>query len=416
MKKLLVAAAVTGVLGAGQPLLAEDGTPPDSAVVYPERVHHRSAFEQIALIPGAVLYFPPHVVGYGLKKTATLMWDDRILHRARQLLTFADGRVGVRPLGSSLSGAGVRVFVKEIGAGIDADLTSTLGASSRKRQHHLLSFDRGTQRLNVYYRSEPNAGFYGTGTDVEEGDRTSFRQRDIYVQLRSKNRLEERVRFDLDVNYHRTEISAGESKDYPPITEAYRRGALPGLEDAVDIVEVGFTARGQFVDVPGSPTRGNRTRVRFAYRQSIDDDEFSHLRFGLLSEQFMEVFYRRTVSLQIGTDWRIDAFDNDIPFYELAYLGGTEVLRGFKRGRFRDRGLAYVVGTYKFPIWELVEGTVFYESGRVFNKIGDVGLSDWETSYGGGMRVWVPEGVVFELILARGSELSRLLFSFAATF
>jgi hypothetical protein len=62
-------------------------------------------------------------------------------------------------------------------------------------------------------------------------------------------------------------------------------------------------------------------------------------------------------------DWRFDPYDNDIPFYHLASLGGTEILRGFERGRFRDNGVDYTVGTYKFPVWELIEGTLFYESG-----------------------------------------------------
>ena len=171
-----------------------------------------------------------------------------------------------------------------------------------------------------------------------------------------------------------------------------------------------------FVDVPGSPTSGNRTRLRLAYSQSVDGDDFSHIKAGFRSEQFLELFHRRTLALELGSDWRYAPFGNEVPFYDLASLGGTEALIGFKRGRFRDRGLTYAIGRYKFPVWRLIEGTVFYEAGRTFHSVADVTLADWESSYGGGLRVWAPEGVVFEFTVAHSVELTRMLFNFNTTF
>jgi len=300
---------------------------------------------------------------------------------------------------------------------MDVYLTSPFGASGSSRQHHQLALTgRGDRTISAYYRSEPKESFYGIGHDARESDKSSFRRKDIYLQVTSQRALSDRVSLDWDINYHRTEIEEGESKSAPSTTDVYPPGTLPGLEDKIDFVEAGFTIRGLFVDVPGSPTRGNRTRLRFAHRQSVDDDEFSHVQVGIHTEQFMELFYRRTVSLQLGADWRFDPYDNDIPFYHLASLGGTQILRGFKRGRFRDNGVGYAVGTYKFPVWELIEGTLFYESGRAFHQVSDLSLSDWESSYGGGMRLWVPDGVVFEMLVAKSSEKTRLLFSLATNF
>ena len=417
MKNTVFPLLVIAILLLGQRSPAEEATRPDSAVSYAARVHHRSGLELAAAAPGRLVYLPFQVVGFSLRKTVTLVWDERILYRARELLTFADGRVGVLPLANSLSGTGARVFVNDVVGDVDAGLISTFGASASSRQHHLLSLEGpGHRTFSAYYRSEPKDGYYGLGHDTRERDKTSFRQKDIYLQVTSQRPLGERVSLDWDINYHRTEIDEGESKGTPSTTHVYPPGTLPGINGKIDFFEMGFALRGLFVDVPGSPTRGNRIRLRFAYRQSVDDDEFSHLRVGFLSEQFIALFYRRTVSLQIGADWRFDPFDNEIPFYDLASLGGTEILRGFKRGRFRDNGVSYAVGTYKFPVWQLIEGTLFYESGRVFHEVSDVSLSDWESSYGTGVRVWVPNGVVFELLAAKSSERTRLLFSFATTF
>ena len=406
-----------GLLIVGQRAPAEEAAEPDSIVSHPARVYARSGLERAANVPGRLIYLPFQILGFGVRQTATLMWDDRIFYRARELLTFADGRIGVRPLASSLRGTGARVFVKDVAGDIDADITTTLGASVRKRQHHLLSLaGSGSRTFSIYSRSEPAESFYGIGYDTRESDRSSFRQKDIYLKLTSRRHVSDRVSFDWDLNYHGTDIADGKSKSVPSTKDVYAPGTLPGLDDKASLIEAGLTLRGVFVDVPGSPTSGNRTRLRVAYRQSIDGDSFTHLQVSLFSEQFAELFYRRTASLKLGADWRVAPFDNEVPFYDLASLGGTEVLRGFKRGRFRDKGVGYAAGTYNFPVWQLIEGTLFYESGRAFGDIGDISMSDWASSYGGGVRMWVPEGVVLELLVARSSELTRMLFTFSTTF
>jgi hypothetical protein len=394
----------------------EQTTAADS-VAYPSRVPDRSTWEEAAALPGRLVFVPVQVIGFGARKTATLVWEDRLLRRAKEALTFADGRIGVRPLASSLRGSGARVFVNDIHRGVDADITSTLGASATKRQHQLLRLSAADRpSLHVYYRSEPHEGFYGAGPTTREDDKTSFRQRDVYLQLTSRRVLDRHLDLHWDVNLHRTRISPGESRDSPSTQDIYPSGTLPGLDDRLVFVAAGLTLRALYVDVPGSPTRGHRSRVRLAYRQSIDGDDFSHVQIGLLTEPFLELFYRRTISVQLGADWRFAPFGNDVPFYDLASLGGTEALRGYKRGRFRDRGATYVVGTYKFPVWKLIEGVVFCETGRVFARVADFGFHHWASSYGAGLRVWVPRAVLFELSLARSGELARLHFSFATTF
>ena len=390
---------------------------PDSISSYPSRMRHRSTLEEAATVPGRLVYLPIQVTGFGARKLATALWEQRLLDRFKAYLTFADGRIGVRPLANSLQGGGARVFFRDVAGDGDAQFTSTLGASSSKRQHHLLTLEvPGGLVLSARYASEPNESFHGIGHATRSVDRSAFRQRDFFVQAAYAQRARAPVTFSWALNYHSREVGPGESSVIPSTTDVYAVGALAGLDDRVDYLEGGVQLKGVFVDVPGSPTRGNRTRLELAYSQSVDDDEFSHLKIGLLTEQFLELFYRRTVTLQLGSDWRFAPFGNEVPFYDLAELGGTEVLRGFKTGRFRDRGVTYAKVDYKFPVWRLIEGSVFHESGRTFAEVADFNLSGWERSYGGGLRVWVPDGVVFEFAVARSDELTRILFSFDTTF
>ena len=73
----------------------------------------------------------------------------------------------------------------------------------------------------------------------------------------------------------------------------------------------------------------------------------------------------------------------DVPFYELASVGGNRFVRGFQRGRFRDRGATFATAVCKVPVWRLLDGLWFYEAGRTYSSFDSVSLRRWETSWGG---------------------------------
>lgn len=54
-------------------------------------------------------------------------------------------------------------------------------------------------------------------------------------------------------------------------------------------------------------------------------------------------------------------------------LGGGYTLRGFRTFRFRDRSVALAQAEYRWRINEFVTGALFYETGAVARRIGDLG-------------------------------------------
>lgn len=63
----------------------------------------------------------------------------------------------------------------------------------------------------------------------------------------------------------------------------------------------------------------------------------------------------------------------EVPFRELAPLGGISLLRGYYEGRYRGRQLLVAQAEYRFPVWRRFGGVAFL-------GVGDVGysLSDFE--------------------------------------
>jgi hypothetical protein len=52
---------------------------------------------------------------------------------------------------------------------------------------------------------------------------------------------------------------------HPSTIDRHTEITLPGLDNRAHFIEAGVQVKGVFVDVPGSPTSGNRTRLDLAY-------------------------------------------------------------------------------------------------------------------------------------------------------
>lgn len=76
-----------------------------------------------------------------------------------------------------------------------------------------------------------------------------------------------------------------------------------------------------------------------------------------------------------------------IPLYEYVSLGGRDTLRGYSINRFRDKSTAMVNLEYRFPIFWVFSGAVFYEAGKVAPIFTELGLNSWASDFGAGLRV-----------------------------
>jgi len=369
-----------------------------------------------------VVYAPVYVASYATGMALSAVWEHRILDRMKTWLTTADGRAGIRPLSNTHVGTGARVFYRGLPGGAALGFTYSRGQRQQRRNHVLtLSGIRvsgldGEWSFTGTLVTEPSESFYGIGYQSTPQDRTWFLQHDRGLRLTYQRRLSRVLELESDLTYHSTEIRRGRYGEELSAVIQYADSGLAGLDGRVGFAESSVTIRASFVDVPGSPTRGNITLVRVGYAHAVDQADLSHMSLSVISEQFRELFYRRTLSLRLGTEWRPAPGKNEIPFYRLASVGGNLFVRGYRRGRLRDRGAVFGAGIYRFPVWKRLDGHVFYEAGRTFHSPDDLAFAHWKSSWGGGLRLWARRCMIFEQCVARSPEQTRLLFSLSAAF
>ncbi|MFT7589612.1 MAG: outer membrane protein assembly factor BamA [Limisphaerales bacterium] len=107
------------------------------------------------------------------------------------------------------------------------------------------------------------------------------------------------------------------------------------------------------------------------------------------------------------------------PFHRMALLGGSDMLRGFFEGQYRDRYYVAVQSEYRFPIWKFIRGTAFMAVGDVSNNYNTFDIGDVKYAGGLGLRLIVSEkdGINLRFDYGLGKGLTKgFYFQFSEAF
>ncbi len=230
-----------------------------------------------------------------------------------------------------------------------------------------------------YYRY--NYFYYGIGNDTRAEDE------EVY-----------------DVNYPRLKLNAL-YRVYPKIY-----AGIKYWYDGYDIVKIeddGLLAETRPLGVEGGRISGFGGAVNYDDRDNLFSTAtgtFAEVGF-LLSRaatgsnyDFSKYTadYRRFIS--IGADKKsvlaLNAYaefsTGEVPFYQLAFLGGSRRMRGYVDGQYRDRHYAATQAEYRFPIFWRFGGVVFASTGGVGSEVSDI-PGNLRFAAGGGLRFLLNE-------------------------
>ncbi len=152
------------------------------------------------------------------------------------------------------------------------------------------------------------------------------------------------------------------------------------------------------------PEHGGLARIEADYVAGSGNVRYLHYAAGL--QRFFTLFFKnRILALRARLD-KTHALGDDsiIPYSDLATLGGTHRLRGYRRGSFRGEGTLLFSAEYRYPIRDTWNAFLFWDEGQVFDQYGDLGLNQFEYSFGAGISVRTERAFLFGLRIARSKE------------
>lgn len=113
--------------------------------------------------------------------------------------------------------------------------------------------------------------------------------------------------------------------------------------------------------------------------------EHSFRSFTLDGRYFMPVRQGQVLATQIFAQ----SVTGDVPFNQLALMGGESLMRGYYLGRYRDRNLLAAQVEYRwlpFQFSQRFGGALFVGAGQVASQMNNINLSGFKLAGGGGVR------------------------------
>ncbi|MBC7843849.1 MAG: BamA/TamA family outer membrane protein [Gemmatimonadaceae bacterium] len=89
----------------------------------------------------------------------------------------------------------------------------------------------------------------------------------------------------------------------------------------------------------------------------------------------------------LATQLQLTNVDGTAPFDQLALVGSGDILRGYARGRYRDRAMAAWQGEYRTPIRHRLGAVAFVGAGSVSPTLNGIISHRLLPTYGAGLRV-----------------------------
>lgn len=130
------------------------------------------------------------------------------------------------------------------------------------------------------------------------------------------------------------------------------------------------------------PTEGNYTQLDLYFGSSLTGSVSDYAGLKLDARKYFNLPWNHTIAIQYVHEIQF----GDVPFFRLAQLGGPKLLRGYIRGRFRDKRMALIQASYRMPIFWRFKLTAFGGYGAVNEKIALPLFENGHWSYGIGLR------------------------------
>jgi outer membrane protein assembly factor BamA len=384
----------------------------DSSITAFKAAHRKSGWEKVGSFPGKVVYFPLKYTMKGVNATIGYIDETRIVARINDWLTSDDERRGVNPTYASRTGAGIKFYQKGLfGTPPDQNkLKFTFTAWELGRQQYRIDFYRVQMGkdlvelgMSAAYTKLPTELFYGIGPDSQYENESDFTHEQTSAGISIDLDFNPALSLQGEFGYEFNHTSRGREPGLPSVTETYAPEELPGWREEVQLYSAALGLVVDTKDSPGNPTRGFDFQVTGGLYRQLDDDIYGFWKYTGDVTRYVHLFYNRVLVLRVAAERNDPLTNRMIPFYHLAELGRKETLRGFQRGRFRDRD--YLLGSmeYRWPIWRNwdeygVDFALFVDAGQVTPDLFDeVNTEEFKAGFGFGIRLWDQDGLVMKL-------------------
>lgn len=391
--------------------------PADSLARYsPAKIPPRQTWERAVDLPGDVAYAPFGLLFYGVESFLSYQERTRFLQRLRDRFTWDEGRKTLIPAVDSRSGVGLAYADRQW---INSLPQLQIGAvGGFRRRHGLLVVASGDRlRLGLEVRRRPDESFWGVGPVTTDGDQARYERRLVmpWLEMLMGN---DSTRLAARAAVQWNDLSGGTQEDHPTVPDRFTEVQAPGQTGDPVLARFGVTLLRDSRDRKGNPYSGGLALGRVEFVRQLSAGDFDFARLSAEAVRYAEITSGRVLLARVGASAVRPLGGGTVPFYELSEIGDeATTIRGFDRGRYRDRQALFGGLEYRWPVWRVIDGVAFINAGQVGRSlVDDLDTDLLRTSWGGGVRLWRTSGVASRLLITRSDRGTLLQGFLASTF
>jgi outer membrane protein assembly factor BamA len=217
--------------------------------------------------------------------------------------------------------------------------------------------------------------FYGIGSDTSEEMREDFTSRTTRINIDLQRKLFQK--FYVGIHWEREHDEIVKVGEDGQLARREIMGSEPGT-----ISGIGFLVNRDARNNIFFPSSGDFCLLSTTLFRAGLGSSYDFTRYRLDLRKYFPLFSTHVLAFQSYFSF----ITGDPPFQMLSLMGGQYWMRGYYRGRFRDKNMVVLQMEYRLPLlWKL--GMVgFLGFGDVADKIDNFILRDFKYSTGFGFR------------------------------
>jgi hypothetical protein len=262
-------------------------------------------------------------------------------------------------------------------------------------------------RAEGYYDGDGSKRFFGVGPGTLSGGESGYTGLNKVIHTDMGVNFLNSWRASLGLRYRRMGTDPNIVSGIPDLATKYP--GIPGLSEENTIVQE-FHLLWDSRDYPVTPSRGSSGEIFFEKTTLAWGSNADYIRYGIEGKRFFPWMDGKQNTVIHGLyDW---VNGPNIPFYELATLGGRDTLRGYGEGRFNDQGRILFNVEQRMELTTLsmmgvqarFEAGPFFDLGTVFPRPEAIERKDFRPVWGGSFRAVVKPNVVGSVDVGVGKE------------
>jgi len=223
--------------------------------------------------------------------------------------------------------------------------------------------------------------FWGIGPDTPDSNEEDYTPRTAFFSTAVQRRIRSRFSLGLAYEFGHSEISdvkAGGLLD---------GGTIPG-SDGGTVSGAGAVFTWDSRDNLFYAMRGSFHTLSATFFDRSLGSDFAFQRYIVDLRTYFSVLGSNVLALQAVGSF----ISGDPPFQMMSQIGGSERMRGYYQGRYRDKHAIVLQAEWRRRLWWRLGVAAFAGVGDVAPRLSDFRLRDGRAAVGGGLRFLIDRG------------------------